>query len=368
MALIKRSGKWGVQIYRQGQRDWIGTFESHAEAKEAERKAMARVPTRGRETVSAFTERYLTDFNTRGERWSEDTLRTLRYALKPFSEAFGSKRLNQLQAAELRRWASNQSEVVVRAIRALLNDAQGDGLVSENPLAKLGRERSRGRADIVALTEEELFLLADSALVSPLGDYGPEFRAFLIFQGIQGLRPKATGLIRPSDVHGESLYVRTPGKKVASRTVYLFPEVAEALASMPRKLGAEWLFTSRQGHRLSKTNLTYSWNEVRSVFETKLDPRRKAELSDARPRGGSLTLYELRHAAATIQLRRGLTPEQVAWNLGHSDGGVLVNQLYGHPTDQDRIEAMRRGLQIRMQEEPGKPEFAGERASMARQK
>ena len=54
----------------------------------------------------------------------------------------------------------------------------------------------------------------------------------------------------------------------------------------------------------------------------------------AREDGPPLDLYELRHACATL-LERGLSPADVALQLGHSDGGRLVMQLYGHP-DEDR--------------------------------
>jgi integrase len=43
----------------------------------------------------------------------------------------------------------------------------------------------------------------------------------------------------------------------------------------------------------------------------------------------------LRHACATLVLERGLSPADVALQLGHSDGGRLVMQLYRHP-DEDR--------------------------------
>jgi len=51
-----------------------------------------------------------------------------------------------------------------------------------------------------------------------------------------------------------------------------------------------------------------------------------------------LDFYELRHACATLLLERGLSPEDVAIQLGHTDGGSLVRRLYGHPSE-DRARA-----------------------------
>jgi integrase len=46
-----------------------------------------------------------------------------------------------------------------------------------------------------------------------------------------------------------------------------------------------------------------------------------------------LDFYELRHCAATMLLERGMTPWDVAIQLGHQDGGRLVTSLYGHPSE-----------------------------------
>lgn len=54
-----------------------------------------------------------------------------------------------------------------------------------------------------------------------------------------------------------------------------------------------------------------------------------------------LELYALRHACATLLLERGLSPADVATQLGHTDGGRLVMSTYGHPSEQfarDRLK------------------------------
>jgi integrase len=45
-----------------------------------------------------------------------------------------------------------------------------------------------------------------------------------------------------------------------------------------------------------------------------------------------LDLHELRHAAATMLLERGVAHADVAVQLGHEDGGALVMSRYGHPS------------------------------------
>ncbi len=46
-----------------------------------------------------------------------------------------------------------------------------------------------------------------------------------------------------------------------------------------------------------------------------------------------MALHELRHYCATYLLELGLTPADVAVQLGHTDGGALVMSTYGHPSD-----------------------------------
>ena len=54
-----------------------------------------------------------------------------------------------------------------------------------------------------------------------------------------------------------------------------------------------------------------------------------------------LDLYELRHACATLLMERGLPPHVVANQLGHTDGGALVQRLYGHPSERGMRDQIR---------------------------
>lgn len=48
-----------------------------------------------------------------------------------------------------------------------------------------------------------------------------------------------------------------------------------------------------------------------------------------------MDFYELRHFCATELPRGGVRPADVAVQLGHTDGGILVMQLYVHPEEDD---------------------------------
>ena len=121
------------------------------------------------------------------------------------------------------------------------------------------------------------------------------------------------------------------------------PAALDAIRQVPPVLQVDYLFHSARGRRLSKGTLHYLWRPVAAAW---------------RAGGGrDIDLYDLRHAAATLYLERGLTPADVAVQLGHTDGGRLVRTLYGHPSE-DRARPIATGFR--------RPAFA--KQSQGRQK
>jgi integrase len=87
---------------------------------------------------------------------------------------------------------------------------------------------------------------------------------------------------------------------------------------MPRSLDG-FVFHTVRGRAFSKPTLWYVWRPIAAAW-------RAAGHED-------LDLYELRHAAATMLLERGVSHADVAVQLGHTDGGALVMERYGHPSE-----------------------------------
>jgi integrase len=83
--------------------------------------------------------------------------------------------------------------------------------------------------------------------------------------------------------------------------------------------------SSARGRRLSKGSLSYAFRVVRQRWGKR----------------DKLELYELRHACATLLMERGLPPHVVANQLGHTDGGALVQRLYGHPSERGMRDQVR---------------------------
>ena len=84
----------------------------------------------------------------------------------------------------------------------MFTDAINDGLhPGPNPFASMRLEQPRGRKDLSALTEPELLTLADCALRAH-GQFGPAFRAMILFAAYVGLRPGELYALERSDVGG----------------------------------------------------------------------------------------------------------------------------------------------------------------------
>jgi integrase len=83
-----------------------------------------------------------------------------------------------------------------------------------------------------------------------------------------------------------------------------------------------WLFASCSG----RLPLSY-WNLAQRGFAPARD--------DAGLAGQGIRLHDLRHAAATLLIAAGLTPVEVAAQLGHTDPGTTL-KLYAHLFDPRR--------------------------------
>jgi integrase len=111
------------------------------------------------------------------------------------------------------------------------------------------------------------------------------------------------------------------------RSIVLTGPARGALMEMPRPIDPDTLiFRGGRGGALTGRTQHYYWNPVRCVF--------------GRP---SMTLYELRHFCGSWLLNDlELPPQDVAHQLGHTDGGALVMSLYGHPSERLARERIKR--------------------------
>lgn len=249
-------------------------------------------------------------------------------ALKAVVAEFGDRKLTSITRLEALEFAHAHRHSAITA-SAMFTDAITDELAARNPFKALGLPQAKGRKNITALTEQEVGQLADCARAE-LGLFGEVFAAMILTAAYTGVRQgELFGLRHENvDLKNNRLKVewqlRQDGlarpKNGLARTIVLPDQAAAAITAVYPYAGERFLFVTPQSKPFSKTSFRYHWDPV----------RRKA----GRPQ---LAWHELRHAAATIMLERGLDVSDVAMQLGHTDGGKLVMDLYGHP----RVELAR---------------------------
>jgi integrase len=98
---------------------------------------------------------------------------------------------------------------------------------------------------------------------------------------------------------------------------------------LPRPVnGEELIFRGTRRKPLTGRTQHYYWNPIRCRF--------------GRP---SMDFYELRHFCGAWLFNDHEMPAQdVAHQLGHRDGGALVQRLYGHPSAALALERIKRAV------------------------
>ena len=262
------------------------------------------------------------------------TRRTYRYGVAAFADEFARVRLADFDRLTARSWALRSPQSNVRVVRAMFNDAINDGLhPGPNPFANLRLEQSRGRKDLIALTEAELTSSRTKAL-DVHGEFGPMFRAMVLFAAYVGLRPGELFALERSDVGRDEVTIRQnldgtgtikAPKNGRERVVVLPPPAREALADVPARL-----------------DVAVAVRHAARSAVRKSEPLLLLEPGTGGVRRPGMDFYELRHFCATHLLELGVSHADVAIQLGHTDGGALVMSTYGHPSEDAARERLKR--------------------------
>ena len=320
----KRGNRWAAYGYdpTTKQKKYLGTRDTKTEARDLEDDWRKKRRRTGATTCDEFAKTW-TETHPRPR---ESTNIHNRERLNGFISDFKGVKLTDVDRPAARVWALKHKWEYA-TVRAMFTDAVNDGLCDINPFASLRIPGSRGRKDIVALTEKELVALADKTLdpKCEFGDFGHEYRAMLLFAGYVGLRPGELFALRRDDLHGQLCTIERAlssktgeigqTKNGKARTVIVPPAAQDALSAVPPHPSG-LLFTSPREQQWTQGSHFYYWKTL----------RREA----GRP---GFDFYELRHAAATMLLERGVSHADVAVQLGHTDGGALVMSTYGHPAE-----------------------------------
>lgn len=330
MTVFAKGKKWVVQVHdpETNRARQVGTFNTRREAKEAEYHANATRVAKN-ETVGSFIDRWTRDF----PRPADSTNKHNNERVRSFKTAYGHKHLNAITRQQARAWAL-EHPAEHSALRVMFADALRDDLIYANPFVDLGVNRKQAKRHVEPgwMTAEDVSQLAAAAFLVHRKGTAELVSSAILVSAYTGIRPGELFALEHNDVRDNELVIskamRSPTKTVGPpknglTRVVVLPEIAaEAINNTPR-LHDTLVFTSPRGRQLYQSSWHGLWNPVRVAAGRE-----------------AMQYYELRHWAATNLLELGLQPSDVAVQLGHTDGGVLVQTVYGHPSEdraRDRI-------------------------------
>lgn len=322
----------------------IGGPKSFVDKRKAERAedeardALLGIAERGI-TVREFWEDWTT--SSLWARPAESTNVHLKERTQAFVEVYGERPITTIDAAVTAEWLKGGQNIgTVPSLCTFFNDArrpQAGMLVTHNPFAGIGLKKSKGRKtlqppDQVAIAN----MLEQADELTP-----PSFHAWLLTAVWSAARPGELDALMREDLDFQAEEIRierqwnvkvrkfTPPKHGSMRTIAMTEPVKQALLALPRSgqtarvegeeiptREGEFLFETVRGHHYTPSTRNHHWNRVRASSGM-----------------GNTALYlATRHFYGWYALNvLDLPPHVIALHLGHTDGGRLVRELYGHP-------------------------------------
>lgn len=339
MAIQKRgNGTYGVSVYDPllGRKRWAGTAQTLRDARRLEADAIAQGQARGRvPTLAEWAARWVDEC----PRPKESSNHTNRERARAVARApFARLPLDRISPQDAAAWSRSHPSAHAAA-RAMTADAIRLGILNApNPFAQLRVRRGTGRKHITPPDEAHIAGLARHARAHA----GPVFEALILTAAWAGLRPGELFALRPGDLDLPAREIRverqwatktaaeTPVKNGRPRTAVILEPAIPALEAAARDAG-RLLFTTPRGARFTQGTLHYWFSPVRAAAGVP-----------------EMDFYMLRHFHAAHLLNTLRLPAQdVAAQLGHTDGGRLVMERYGHPSEllaRDRIKQAQSAL------------------------
>jgi integrase len=361
----KKEERWQVKAYDpQTKRTvYVGRYETMDDAKKAkeryEQSHVRSVSDDTRLTVdTVVNDRYLKRTRTLGRRprpIKRSTLVSNGHVMRPFVKEFGSRRFSRLDEDVVIAWCETQPGSVVEGVRALYAWAVKKRLVKHNPMTYVESRRGDGRKALFVISTKDLGRVVAAAEECWEGVMGLRLSVLLTLLAYSGMRPSEAFALRPEHLDFKDHRIHLdwqldtkgdlqPLKNSRKRRIVMDDIVAVALKRLLEHVdGNDLLFRTVRGCKLnSKSKWSYYWDPI----------RKKAGFNH-------MAVYELRHYFATLMIDNGAREEDVAQQLGHSDGGELVRKLYAHPDEEVRRVRLQnimrdrtRDIERRLESEP----------------
>jgi integrase len=319
------------------------TFRLRRDAKKAREAARTKLGTRSRSavTVRAFYDRWTTD--PLFDRPKESTRKHNEERVGHFVKRYGKLAMVNVGdsvVAEYLEGGRNNGRV--SALRAMWNDARkakAGRIVTSNPWADLGIEKSQGRKNEQPPNEAAIAnMIAVAHAPSPRTGrllVPPSFADLLEFACFEGIRPSELDALSwpqilwdDDEIDVNLQWSAKVGKftlpKYGAYRAALTPRGRDVLLRVrARRDHDHFVFVNTEGNHWTPSARIYHWNKVRV----------KAGIEE-------VDFYLATKHYIGWYARNVLDQEAavIAAQFGHRDGGRQVEELYGHP-DQRRLRA-----------------------------
>ena len=336
----KKTGKWLIQ-YRYT--DWQGKrrkstkrgFATKREAEEWLRNFLITQKADFDMKFADFWKMYCADMET---RLREHTMRTKKYIVElKILPYFGNKRVNDITAADIRQWQNELIKMgysptylktINNQLSAIFNYAVRYYDLKSNPCAKAGSMGKSKAEEMDFWTGEEFRRFIDSVMNKRLS-----YMAFMTLYWT-GMRLGELLALNPKDVDLEKRTITitksyqrlgkkdviTPPKTPKSKRVITIPEFLAA----DIKDYMDSLYDLQEDDRLFPITKYYLEHEMqRGIKESGVK---------------RIRVHDLRHSHASMLIKLGFSPLEIANRLGHEKVETTLN-TYAHlyPNKQTKL-------------------------------
>lgn len=337
------SGRWRAQTYDAATKRYVSsakvlglnetTFAREKDARRADAKAAEVLAARRPQalTLAVWAETWTAD--PLYQRHKESTNVHNKERIRGFVKTYGHVPLVDFEGERgdqiVGEWvAGGKNLSTVPVLKAMFNDAasaKAGRKIRSNPFLGVDLKKGKGRANEDPPSEEQVGEMLDRAR----GITAPGFAAWLHVAAWSGMRPGeldamrwdwvdfSAGRINVQEQWNVKVRKFTLPKNDKTRVILLTPQAREALIRAPKE--SAFCFTNLQGNHWTTSARSHHWDRVRTMMGWLDVDSRKA-----------LYLCTRHFAGWYLYNVLELPAEDVAIQLGHEDGGLLVRQLYGH--------------------------------------
>ena len=280
-------------------------------------------------TFEMISERWLNMATTSLKASSANRLRGV---TKSLSKTFGTLQVRKITKAMLEDWAAVRSKEVAaqtynferNSMVRLLDYAQREGLILENPARVLKRLKMRQSKPDIPTKEEFATLLSEMKKLREGAKDGVELCELLAYSGCR----LGEGIsITWGDINFRKKQFTVTGgetgtKNHEARTVPLFPALEAFLKRLLEEMPAP-------------PNKKATVAKIASAKKAMMHACKNADLPH-------FTHHHLRHFFCSNAIEAGIDFKAIAGWLGHKDGGLLVAKTYGHLRDEHSAEMAKR--------------------------